>query len=47
MNSFRTCIAPCTESGEVDDNSDINAVKRSGYSSGQSEFAIKDSVRAW
>lgn len=47
MNSVKTCIAPCTESGDPDDRRPINDVNRSGYSSGQSQFAIEESVCAY
>lgn len=46
MNSTKTCIAPCTESGEFEDNRPIKEVNRSGYSSGQSQLAIVDNVCA-
>jgi hypothetical protein len=40
MNSVKTCIAPCTDSGEFEEIRLISEVKSSGYSSGQSQFAI-------
>ena len=42
MNSAKTCIAPCTESGEGDERRLIKESKSSGYSSGQSLFAIRE-----
>jgi hypothetical protein len=47
MNSVKTCMAPWTESGELEDRRVISDDKRSGYSSGQSEFAMVERVRAF
>jgi hypothetical protein len=46
INSVKTCIAPCTDSGEFEEIRLINKVKSSGYSSGQSQFATSDNVCA-
>ena len=46
MNSVKTCIAPCTESGESEDRRVIREVNKSGYSSGQSQFAMEEMVWA-
>jgi hypothetical protein len=46
MNSVKTCIAPCTESGEPEERRPIKEVRRSGYSSGQSLLAIEERVCA-
>ena len=47
MNSVKTCIAPCTDSGEFEEIRLISDVRSSGYSSGQSQFAIWDIVCAY
>jgi hypothetical protein len=39
-------MAPCTESRELDERRLINDDNRSGYSSGQSELATVERVRA-
>lgn len=46
MNSVSTCIAPWTESGEPDERRPIKESRSSGYSSGQSQFAIEERVCA-
>jgi hypothetical protein len=46
INSVKTCIAPWTESGELDERRLISDDNRSGYSSGQSELAMVERVRA-
>lgn len=43
-NSTNTCKAPWTESGELDDRRAMRLFSNSGYSSGQSQLAIEDSV---
>ena len=45
INSVNTCIAPCTESGELD-RSRMSEDSSSGYSSGQSELAMEERVCA-
>ena len=45
INSWNTCIAPCTDAIEDDDKREINELSNSGYSSGQSQSAIID--KAW
>lgn len=47
INSVNTCIAPCIESVEPEERRLMRAVSRSGYSSGQSQFAIDDRVYAY
>jgi hypothetical protein len=47
MNSVKTAIAPCTAAGELVERSAMSAVSRSGYSSGQSQFAISEMVCAY
>jgi hypothetical protein len=46
MNSLNTCIAPCTELTESDEMRPMSEFNKSGYSSGQSELAIEDTVWA-
>lgn len=45
-NSVKTCMAPWMELEEPDNKSWIRWLRRSGYSSGQSLFAIVDNVCA-
>jgi len=46
MNSVKTCMDPWTASRELEDMRWIRESRRSGYSSGQSQLAIDDSVWA-
>lgn len=46
MNSVNTCMAPWTEAGEFVLRSAMRESRRSGYSSGQSQFATRDRVCA-
>jgi hypothetical protein len=47
MNSVNTCIAPWTESEDPDESWLMRSLRRSGYSSGQSQLATDESVWAW